>query len=164
MARTKDFDEEEVLKKAIELFWHKGYSATSMQDLVDGLGISRSSLYDTYRDKHTLYIRALESYQASGSKMVCDIVSNTTSAKEAIRKLLELVIGETEADAQRKGCFMVNAEIETAPHDVQVNTMVCEHDLQIENAFTSLSKRARTAVKLPPGKMHGRWPGLLSIR
>ena len=152
MARTKDFDEEEVLKKAIKLFWHKGYSATSMQDLVDGLGISRSSLYDTYRDKHTLYIRALESYQASGSAMVCDIVSNTTSAKEAIRKLLELVIGETEADAQRKGCFMVNAEIETAPHDEQVNTMVCEHDLQIENAFYIAIKKGQDSGEIATGK------------
>jgi TetR/AcrR family transcriptional regulator, transcriptional repressor for nem operon len=47
MARTKDFDEDEVLAKAMHLFWLKGYNATSMQDLVDGLGISRSSMYDT---------------------------------------------------------------------------------------------------------------------
>jgi len=60
MARTKDFDEDKVLQKAMNLFWHKGYNGTSMQDLVDGLGISRSSMYDTFGDKHTLFIRALE--------------------------------------------------------------------------------------------------------
>jgi TetR/AcrR family transcriptional repressor of nem operon len=65
MARTKDFDENEVLSKAIQLFWFKGYNGTSMQDLVDGLGISRSSLYDTYSDKHTLFVKALESYQSA---------------------------------------------------------------------------------------------------
>ena len=60
MARTKDFDEGEILNKAVTLFWHKGYNGTSMQELVDALGISRSSLYDTYVDKHTLYVKALE--------------------------------------------------------------------------------------------------------
>jgi TetR/AcrR family transcriptional repressor of nem operon len=103
MARTKDFDEDDVLEKAVELFWRKGYNATSMQDLVDGLGISRSSLYDTFGDKHTLYIRALEKYKALGSGQMCSIVSNAASAKEAIRKLLELAIGEASADEQRKG-------------------------------------------------------------
>ena len=66
MARTKDFDENEVLTKAMHLFWSKGYNATSMEDLVSGLGISRSSLYDTYTDKHTLFIKALENYQQIG--------------------------------------------------------------------------------------------------
>ena len=66
MARTKDFDENEVLTKAMNLFWSRGYNATSMEDLVSGLGISRSSLYDTYTDKHTLFIKALENYQQIG--------------------------------------------------------------------------------------------------
>ncbi|MBS1531844.1 MAG: helix-turn-helix transcriptional regulator, partial [Bacteroidetes bacterium] len=50
MARTKDFDENEVLTRAMELFWRNGYNATSMQDVLVGLGISRSSLYDTCGD------------------------------------------------------------------------------------------------------------------
>jgi TetR/AcrR family transcriptional regulator, transcriptional repressor for nem operon len=56
MARTKDFDEGEVLTRAMNLFWSRGYGATSMEDLVNALGISRSSLYDTYTDKHSLFI------------------------------------------------------------------------------------------------------------
>src|ERR1700748_2100418 len=100
MARTKDFDENEVLMKAMNLFWYKGYNGTSMQDLVDGLGISRSSLYDTYGDKHTLFIKALESYRESVSGKMCNIVTNAVSAKEAIKQLLEMttldLIGDCE--------------------------------------------------------------------
>ena len=81
MARTKDFDENEALNKAIAIFWHKGYNGTSMQDLVEGLGISRSSLYDTYGDKHTLFIKALESYQNEASGKVCSIVSSAGAGK-----------------------------------------------------------------------------------
>ena len=58
MARTKDFDENEVLNKAVCLFWHKGYNGTSIcRTLLMGWASSRSSLYDTYGDKHALYIQ-----------------------------------------------------------------------------------------------------------
>src|ERR1700748_3148505 len=100
MARTKDFDENEVLAKAIQIFWHKGYNGTSMQDLVDGLGISRSSLYDTYTDKHTLFLKALDSYQAAGSSKIEEIIANSASAKETIKQLLELSTGDLLEDKQ----------------------------------------------------------------
>jgi len=148
MARTKDFDEQEVLNKAVRLFWHKGYNGTSMQDLVDGLGISRSSLYDTYGDKHALFIKALESYQGMASAKMCNIVSNTESAKEAIKKLFELTINELLGDQQHKGCFMVNAEVEVAPHDKDVSDMVCKNDQQIEDAFYKAIKKGQDSREI----------------
>ena len=63
MGRNKDFDEEELLEKAVNVFWKKGYNATSAQDLVDALGINRSSLYNTYTDKKTLFTKSLKHYQ-----------------------------------------------------------------------------------------------------
>ena len=147
-ARTKDFDENEVLGKAIRLFWHKGYNGTSMQDLVDGLGISRSSLYDTYGDKHTLYIKALESYQNSSGSEMCTIISNTASAKEAIKQLLEFVTRNLLSDEQHKGCFMVNAGVEVAPHDDEVNTLLCKNEQQLENTFYKAIKRGQESGEI----------------
>jgi TetR/AcrR family transcriptional repressor of nem operon len=135
MARTKDFDENEVLAKAIQIFWYKGYNATSMQDLVDGLGISRSSLYDTYTDKHTLFIKALESYQCNGAQGIQEIIDKTVSARETVKKLLEFATNDMLDDKQQKGCFMVNAEVEVAPHDAEVNNLVCRNDQHMEEAF-----------------------------
>jgi len=135
MARTKDFDEEEVLKKAIDLFWLKGYNATSMQDLVDGLGISRSSLYDTYGDKHSLFVKALESYQRENSGLFCKVVSAGQPAKESIKTLLEIISRQLVADPANKGCFMVNAEVEVAPHDEEVSRIICNNDQQLEDVF-----------------------------
>jgi TetR/AcrR family transcriptional repressor of nem operon len=148
MARTKDFDENEVLNKAVELFWHKGYNGTSMQDLVDGLGISRSSLYDTYGDKHTLFIKALESYQCANSAKICSIVNNTGSAKEAIKKLLEFISGELLNDREHKGCFMVNAEVEIAPHDQEVSRIICKNDQQVEDAFYLVIKKGQESGEI----------------
>jgi TetR/AcrR family transcriptional repressor of nem operon len=135
MARNKDFDEDEVLNKAVCLFWHKGYNATSMQVLVDHLGISRSSLYDTYGDKHNLYLKALEYYQNSNGKKMCDIVANTTSSKEAIKQLLEFITDNLLNDKQRKGCFIVNAGVEVAPHDAEVMKIILKNEQQVEDVF-----------------------------
>jgi TetR/AcrR family transcriptional repressor of nem operon len=143
MARTKDFDENEVLGKAIDIFWHKGYNGTSMQDLVDGLGISRSSLYDTYGDKHTLFIKALESYQNEASGKICTIINGPGSAKETIKHLLEFITNGLLEDREHKGCFMVNAEVEVAPHDQQVSQLVCANDQQVEDAFYQAIKKGQ---------------------
>jgi len=148
MARSKDFDESEVLAKAVRLFWLKGYNGTSMQDLVDALGISRSSLYDTYVDKHTLYLKALEFYQSTGGNQLCDIVANTESAKAAVKELLHLITGSLLKDKQHKGCFMVNAEVEVAPHDAKVKEIVCKNDKQVEEAFHRAIKKGQESGEI----------------
>ena len=65
MARSKEFDVDEVLLKAMHLFWDQGYENTSMQDLVKGMGIHKRSLYDTFGDKHTLFMKVLDRYAGS---------------------------------------------------------------------------------------------------
>lgn len=135
MARTKDFDEGEALAKAMHLFWLKGYNATSMQDLVDELGISRSSLYDTFGDKHSLFILSLRNYREQAAAQLQEIAKTASSAREAIRKILGNIIFELAGDNEHKGCFLVNASVEMAPADKMVNEMLCENDRQMEDFF-----------------------------
>ncbi len=139
MARSKDFDEQEVLNKAVNLFWLKGYNGTSMQDLVDTLGISRSSLYDTYGDKHALYTKALESYQYAGNDQMCSIINNAPNAREGIKELLGFIAN----NLTQKGCFLVNAEVEVAPHDEVIGKMICEKDMQLEDIFYKAIKKGQ---------------------
>jgi len=148
MARTKDFDEDEVLKKAMNLFWHKGYNGTSMQDLVDGLGISRSSMYDTFGDKHSLFIRALENYKQIATTEMKAIVDNAPTAKVAIRRMFELTVTELLSDNQHKGCFLVNAGVEMAPHDTEVNKMLCDNDRQLEKYFNEAIKKGQDSGEI----------------
>ncbi|MDO3641541.1 TetR/AcrR family transcriptional regulator [Mucilaginibacter sp. L3T2-6] len=152
MARTKDFNEDEVLAKAVCIFWHKGYNGTSMQDLVDGLGISRSSLYDTYGDKHSLFIKALESYMESGSKALCSIISDNIPAKEAVKKLFEYTTRTLLDDSQHKGCFMVNTEVEVAPHDEEVSQIICQNERQVEDAFYKAIKKGQDSGEISEEK------------
>ena len=151
MARTKDFDEDEVLQKAMNLFWHKGYNGTSMQDLVDGLGISRSSMYDTFGDKHALFMRSLENYRKIATAEMKGIVDNAPTAKAAIRRMFEYTVTELLRDDQHKGCFLVNAGVEMAPHDAEVNKMLCENDRQLEHYFNEAIKKGQNSGEISNG-------------
>ena len=62
MGRSKEFEESEALQKAMELFWQQGYEKTSMSDLVEHMGVHRGSLYDTFCDKHTLFLKTLDCF------------------------------------------------------------------------------------------------------
>jgi TetR/AcrR family transcriptional repressor of nem operon len=152
MARTKDFDEDEVLKRAMNLFWYKGYNGTSMQDLVDGLGISRSSMYDTFGDKHSLFMRSLENYKKIATAEMKAIVDNAPTAKAAIRRMLEYTITELLRDDQHRGCFLVNAGVEMAPHDAEVNKMLCDNDRQLETYFNEVIKKGQSNGEIPEGQ------------
>src|SRR5260370_41193475 len=63
MARPREFDREEALERATEVFWAKGYASTSTDDLLTAMGIARQSLYNAFQDKRALYLEALERYQ-----------------------------------------------------------------------------------------------------
>ncbi len=69
MARHKKFEREEVLGKAMETFWRYGYQGTSIQDLLENMGINRGSLYDTFGNKRSLFLAAIAHYDETVSKM-----------------------------------------------------------------------------------------------
>ena len=75
MARRKEFDRDEALHKAMEVFWSRGYEATSVGDLVEHMGINRQSLYDTFGDKHSLYLAALDRYREVEGRKLFELLS-----------------------------------------------------------------------------------------
>ena len=87
MGRPKEFDEHEALMKAMRLFWVHGYKATSIQDLVDGMGIGRGSLYGTFGGKRALFMRALRHYDQEARESIyqsCDIEAATSGSAEPV--------------------------------------------------------------------------------
>lgn len=149
MARTKDFDEQDVLKKAIQLFSRKGYAATSMQDVVETLGISRSSLYDTFGDKHQLYLKALKAYRQENIKQLESQIEKASSMKEAIRDLLEATVKDLLQDRQQKGCLLTNAGVELASQDRDVRAIVCQGEQQIEQLFLQALTKGQESGEIP---------------
>lgn len=145
MARPKAFDEEEVLDKALNLFWQKGYIATTPQDLVDGLGISRSSLYDTFGDKHTLFVRVLTKYRKEWIDPIIDGADTMTDPEAYVKSLFEFVRRETFDLNETKGCFWVNTAVEMAPDDPEVTAIAKGIMDDTEDAFYKAIKRGQKA-------------------
>ena len=114
MARPKEFDSDAALHKAMEVFWSRGYEAASIQDLVKHMGINRQSLYDTFGDKHALYLQALDRYREVEGRKLFDLLERPGSVKKTLRLLFEGVIEKALCDRQRRGCFMGNAVSELA--------------------------------------------------
>jgi TetR/AcrR family transcriptional repressor of nem operon len=150
--RPKDFDEEEILRKAIYLFWEKGYNATSIHDLIDGLGIGRSSIYHTFGDKHQLFIKALEYYQVTGTAKITNVLENAPSLRAALEALMKLVITDLLNETVPKGCFKVNSEVEVAACDETVNKLVYNDDLLIEEALFKAFKKAQQTGEIDQSK------------
>jgi TetR/AcrR family transcriptional repressor of nem operon len=143
MGRTKVFDEQQVLDKAMNLFWQKGYNATSAQDLVDGLGISRSSLYDTYGDKHSLFIKALQQYRKERIDDTIKVAGETEDVEAYIKSLFEFVKTEALQDDKSKGCFMVNSAVELAPVDDEIAAIVNSIMNDFEDAVCKAIKKGQ---------------------
>lgn len=115
MPRVKQFDQTEVLEKAKELFWKQGYHATSIQNLVDHLGINRASIYDTFGGKNELYEAAFKSYRDENSTFLKKHFSSFKSVRDAIKTLLYNAAEMSLEDPDRKGCFIVNCTTEYLP-------------------------------------------------
>lgn len=124
MARTKAFDRDAALAKAMYAFWRCGYEATSMQDLVDAMGINRQSLYDTFGDKHELYLEALEFYRCGEGMTFLAPLHETKPLRQRLEKMFELIIEESVNDPDRKGCLIANATLELANKDKAVHNFV----------------------------------------
>jgi len=118
MARHKEFDEAMVLRKAMVLFWRNGYEKTSMQDLVDYMNIHRRSIYDTFGDKQTLFLRALQLFEETTGKKMEQEIKPTQSVKLAIRKLFEMSVSSNEK--KPPGCLIVNTAVELSLHDEEI--------------------------------------------
>ncbi|MET3687995.1 TetR/AcrR family transcriptional repressor of nem operon [Priestia megaterium] len=147
MARNKEFDEKEALRRAMELFWRQGYEKTSMQDLVNYMGVHRRSIYDTFGDKHTLFIRALSHYvEVMDVRFKSNITSELT-VKQAIRKVFEMVIYPT--DKQPKGCLTVNTAVELSLLDQEVAEKITETFIKTETLLFDLLKHGQEQGEIP---------------
>lgn len=150
MARTKEFDPDAALQAALELFWRRGYEATSMSDLVGHLGVARASIYATFGNKHELYLKALDRYQRARDPRLLRELSQPGPALPAVRTVVRRFATEAATDEQRlSGCFVTNTAAELAPHDAAAARRV-EHSWDhIETLLHATLVRAQAQGELP---------------
>jgi len=149
--RTKEFEPDQIADAAMRVFWERGYAATSVQDLVEGTGLSRSSLYNTFESKQGLYQQALRRYQAVTTANV-ELLAELGSVKELVRRLLMRIVEDELGDPQRRGCLVANATLELAGHDKAVAELVAHNFLRLQMALEKLIVRGQQAGEIPAHK------------
>ena len=152
MPRVKLFDKDEVLNKAIDLFWKKGYHATSMQDLVSFLGINRGSLYDTFGSKKELFNQAFQLYRTNNANGIMAFFESQNEVKKGFRKLFEMGIHESVADQDKKGCFVVNATTELIPGEEDMLAALQENKKVFEGIFYAFLLKGQQQGEIPQSK------------
>jgi TetR/AcrR family transcriptional regulator, transcriptional repressor for nem operon len=134
MARPREFDEGAVLDAAVQCFWKQGYEATSVRDLVARTGITAASLYNAFGDKRALYQKALNHYVEAS---VADRIRRCEALppRQAIEAFFDDIVKRSLNDRDRKGCMLVNAALDVAPHDPAFRKVVAEVLIGVEAFF-----------------------------
>jgi TetR/AcrR family transcriptional repressor of nem operon len=146
--RTKEFETDEIADAAMHVFWRHGYAATSVQDLVEGTGLSRSSLYSTFQSKQGLYQKALQRYELLTTLNNVKLLSGTGSPKELIRQLLINVVEDELNDTEHKGCLVANACLELSGHDEDVTQFVVSNLQKLQHALENLLIKAQQSGEI----------------
>nr|WP_263860834.1 TetR/AcrR family transcriptional regulator [Pseudomonas sp. MWU349] len=149
--RPKEFDPEQIADAAMQVFWQRGYAATSIQDLVEGTGLSRSSLYNAFDSKHGLYTCALKRYQQMTSANI-ELLGADAPVRELVRRLLMRIVDNELEDTRRLGCLAANASLEMAGQDAAVAQLVAQNFQRIEAALEQVLRRGQAQGEIDPQK------------
>ncbi|TEA72319.1 TetR/AcrR family transcriptional regulator [Allopusillimonas ginsengisoli] len=149
--RTKEFEPEEVADAAMRVFWQRGYAATSIQNLVEGTGLSRSSLYSTFESKQGLFQQALRRYEAVTTNNVA-LLSGPGASKTLIRELLMRIAEDELSDPQRRGCLVANAALELAGQDEGAAKLVAHNFQRLQKALEKLIQRGQQSGEVAAEK------------
>ena len=151
MARPREFDRAQVLDQAIEVFWRRGYEATSIEELVGRMGIHRGSLYCAFGDKHSLFLAALDRYEeVFHSKILERLVDGSLRgrARQAIRDVFDDMVRSCAGQAGRKGCLMTNSAVELAARDRDIAARVGANLSRLEKALFTAVRSAQADGEL----------------
>ncbi|MGL5850915.1 MAG: TetR/AcrR family transcriptional regulator [Phycicoccus sp.] len=150
MARPRSFDTDHAVERAMDLFWRKGYEATSLNDLLDELELGRGSLYQAFGSKDELYDRALRAYCARHAGGLIEMLEGADDVRPALRELLRTLAAADRADPER-GCLLVNAATERADHRPTVEVVQATMR-RVESAMAGALERAQARGDLGPEK------------
>ena len=143
MARPLAFDRQVALERAMQVFWTKGYKATSVADLTAAMNLSKSSLYGTFGDKHAIFLEAIEFYRDHVTARVRSAIELPTPARQVIRSILSRAVDRILEPEGRRGCLLNNSAVEVGPDDPDAADLCLSGLSLMEDTFECLVRRAQ---------------------
>lgn len=145
MARTLEFNAEEVLDKAMKLFWKVGYKKASTQQLMKTMGLGQGSFYNSFKSKKQLYLRCLKHYNARVTYVRVRALESAPSVKEGLRNFFKVIFSELSSGSNLHTCLMTNS----LSYDVLENADLKRYILEEIKRFSGyLESKLSKAVKL----------------
>jgi TetR/AcrR family transcriptional repressor of nem operon len=145
MGRPREFEEEEVVSDALRAFWERGYGATSISDLIQATEVERGSLYKAFRDKHSLFERAFDSYLRAGRAAMTQTLQSADPPLLKLQNWLKQVTAGCSGSEGGPGCLAVNSMVELAPSDSRIRERLARHWALVERALESTFKEGQQA-------------------
>lgn len=141
MGRPKKFDEATVLKKGANVFWLKGYDATSMEDLVKETGLKPGSFYGAFGNKQQFFVKSLLAYQQELLRALDEVLLVDQPAKKVLENFYDFFVDFCITTPQ--GCFLVNTLFETHHENAQQMDLVRDLFAQVEHRMVQILQRAQ---------------------
>lgn len=152
MGRPPEFDRDVVLDRAMQVFWSRGYEATSIEHLVARMGIQRGSLYQAFGDKRTLFLAVIERYDRVVTATLLASLDGPASGRAAIREFFRLKLEAALVAGRPRGCLVTNSAAELASRDRATGTRIVAALARIEAAFLRAVVRAQAAGEIDPAR------------
>jgi len=152
MGRPREFDIEAALDKAMQVFWSKGYEATSLDDLCEATGLGRSSMYAAFTDKRRIYMQVLQRYEQRAVARVGKALAGDGPVRDDLAAFLREVIDSIAHGSGRRGCLIGNSAAGLDTDDREIAEVV-RHSLdQHELAFRGALERAQQRGEFAAGE------------
>lgn len=137
MPKTKSFNKDAVLESAASIFQKNGFNGTSVDDILKATGLSRSSLYDSFKDKHNLYLETLEYYKSLNVQKLVTINEKDVNGLRKLEVLFENVVNHLVENPNDNGCLLVNAAAEMSKQCYKTSQVVCNNRDEVQELLSS---------------------------
>ncbi|EPJ49943.1 MAG: hypothetical protein OFPI_21760 [Osedax symbiont Rs2] len=149
MPWEKSFNEQNAIESAMNIFWEKGYEATSISNLIQGTGVNRGSLYNAFGGKRQLFTQALLKYDIQTRRAFLADLEALDNPVLAFKTLFNTLVQQADSETQPKGCFLVNTSIEIAEHDQETKDIVTQAFIEFEAFFRRGIEVAKARSEMP---------------
>jgi TetR/AcrR family transcriptional repressor of nem operon len=146
--RPREFDLDQAVEAAIEVFRTRGYHGTSVQDLTDGTGIARGSLYKAFHDKRSLFLAALDQSTTASVQRIAATLSQPGTVRAAIRETLMGYAHRASAAQGQRGCMITTAAMEMMPNDPEATAIITRMYRQIQDLFAAALIRGQSTGEI----------------
>jgi TetR/AcrR family transcriptional repressor of nem operon len=155
MVRPREFNKDEALAQAMHAFWAKGYTATSLLNLIEAMGISKSSFYETFGSKHELFVTALDRYGDEIVRQVALRLEGAISPRQAIAGFFDMTVDDILTKEGRYGCLAINTAAELAAHDPEIAARVNAIFDRIADVLQKVISRGQVAGEIRADRQAG---------